>query len=322
MVDIVTQAQAEEKILNADTEAAAEMAEQARLAAEQDKTEEAGETVTAEQKDWDDLLDDSEEKEVELPEEIKAEVKTEEKAVPEEDVTIEKIEDKTPEEIAKSEETKLPEVVKGETETPAPEDTRTPEEVQVEIAKARVTARDGLVDKFKWTEEQVEAFDDNPGVVMSEMAADLFLDLFDSVSQGLRMQMPGMVHGIMQQQKAQAAHDQAFFNAWPKLAQPEFRETVARVTAAYQQQNPQVPAETAIAEIGAQAWVALRLPLDELVAATQAPAAAETAAPVLTPSRTPASAGNTTQAAKVPVKLVTNDFEQLADELLLDDMQN
>ena len=72
-------------------------------------------------------------------------------------------------------------------------------------------------------------------------------------------------------------------------------------------------------EIGAQAWVALRLPLDELMAHTQDAPQALAPAPVAAPQHVPASAGNAPHAARVPVQQTGNEFTELANEILLDD---
>ena len=192
MVDVVTQQAAEanhvDAVQVAETAAAEEMAQKAQEAAVQDEPAEE-EAPSSEQKEWDDILEDEEE----TPEELKAEeIPVEEEEKPEE-TPAEEPADETP----PAEDTP-PEVDVPVAEVPEePNDTRTPDEIQSEITKARDTAREKLVDSYKWTEEQVEQFEENPSAVMSSMAADLFLDLFDSISQGLRGQMPGMVHGIM-----------------------------------------------------------------------------------------------------------------------------
>jgi len=311
MVEVVTQAQ---------SEAAGEEEVVAPVELKEVDTV-TEEPVIQEEKEWDDMLDEGDEEtspaeEAEVPEEKEEEVAPEE-VPPEEEVTTEEVEETSPEEELKEE---VPEVPVPEN-APEPEDTRTPEQVQQELTQARENARDNLVDKFTWTEEQAEMFSEDPGAVLSELAADMFLDLFDSISQGLRGQMPGMVHGILQQQKAQVNYDQQFYNAWPQLAKSEHKETVDRISAAYHQQNPGVTLEKAQQEIGVQAWVALRLPLDQLLAQTQGQEKV-VEAPVIHPSaHVPASAGNTTQLAKAPVQAPQNDFEQLADEFLQDDEQ-
>lgn len=318
MVDVVTKKQAEQQhvaTVQGDEVAAAEaMAREARERAEEDTTV-VEETTNEETSDWDDLLEDDVEED-EVPEDLaveeEAEVATEE--VPEE--VVETTEEVPAEETAEVE-TEIPEV-----EIPTEEvstDTRTPEQVKQEIAEAREMARDKLVDSFQLTEEQTELFAEDPGAVLANLAADLYLDIFDSVSNGLRSQMPGMLQGLMQQQKAQAAHEQSFYGAWPQLAKAEYKPTIDRITAAFRQQNPNIDSATAVQEIGAQAWVALRLPLEGLVEHTRAHPDEPAQVQQVRPNHVPASAGNTTQNARAPAQPKMNEFEQLAAELIDDD---
>lgn len=324
MVEVVTQQAAEannaEVVQAAEESAATEMAEQAQEAPVEEKPAEA-EAPSSEVKEWEGLLDESDEDE--LPEEMQAEVKpVEEEPKPEETPVVEEPTPETPLAEEKDSEEEKP----ADVEIPLaeePQDTRTPEDVQKEITVARSTARDNLVKSFEWTEEQTEQFEEDPGKVMSSMAADLFLDLYDSITQSFRTQMPGMVNGILAQQTAAKAHEQQFYNAWPKLAKPEYRETINRVEAAYRQQNPATDNATAVQEIGAQAWVALKLPLEELIAQASPQQKSEEVVPfVAAPSRIPASAGNAPQSARTPALQATNDFEILAEELLDDDIAN
>jgi len=325
MVDVVThqaaEAQNAETVQAAETAAAEEMATAAQEAAVTETPAEE-EAPGSEQQQWDDILVEDEG----MPDDATPGLENLETTTEEVIAPVETPEDVTPAETPTAEEETPPEEAAVEAtpsevpvpEVPAPQETRTPEEVQVEITQARKTAKDKLRESFTWTEEQETQFQENPGAVMSEMAADLFLDIYDSVSQGLQAQMPGMVQGILRQQESVQAAEKQFYGAWPQLAKAEYRETVDRIATTYRQQFPTTDNETAITEIGAQAWVALRLPLDELVALTQkTPPSA--AAPVITPTHVPASAGNTVQAAHAPAKAPMNEFEQLATELLLDD---
>lgn len=323
MVDIVTNAQqaqqAEAAAHEAEAKAAEEMAQQAQEQAVQDNaaTEEA--PSSQDTTEWDDLLDDNEDET--LPEEAKAEEKAEEpveEEPPVEEVATEEVSEEQPAEEPKAEETEETPEVEIPEEQPEQE-TRTPEEIQSEITKAREDARKNLQEQFAFTDEQKERFEEDPSAVLSEMAANLFMDLYDSISQGLRTQMPGMVNGIIAQQNAVRAHQQQFYNAWPQLAKAEYKPTVDRITAAYRQQNPQASNADAIKEIGAQAWVALRLPLDELLAHTQGAPAPQPAPEIQKPAHVPASAGNAPLAAKAPAQPAMNDWEQLATEFINED---
>lgn len=271
----------------------------------------------------DDQRQQAEEEVVETPEPAPEPTVKEEELKPEEvdqekpDETPAPVEETpTEEEVA---EVEIPEV------PPEPIDTRTPEEVQKALEEARAKAQVELEQAFRMTEEEEEQFQHNPGDVLSKMAAKLYLDIFNSLMQGVKTQLPSMVTSLMQQDSARKANQRKFYSAWPQLAKAEYLPTIERIANNYRVMNPQAKEADAIREIGAQAWVALRLPLEEL-----AQIASKPTTPVVTPAqevptlpanvhRMPASAGNTTQSAKAPVKPALNEFEQLAEELILDD---
>lgn len=199
-----------------------------------------------------------------------------------------------------------------------PQDTRTPEEVAQEVQKARETAHEKLTEQFKMTEEQEEVFATDPGTVLAKMAADLYLDLYDSMMAGIQQQMPTYVATILQQQNAQTRAEQAFFKAWPQLAKPEYRATIDRISDAYRAQNKSAKPEDAIREIGAQAWVALKLPLDELLALTQPKGNGKAAPePTAVVEHVPAGTGAARGNAPAPRRL--NEYEQFAEEFIDDD---
>lgn len=325
MVDVVTEQAATEQhvaTVQADEVAATEeMAQAARDIAVTDVPA-AVEEPSSEQKEWDELLDEADDSDV-VPDVI-TETPPKEEVVPPVETPAEET---PPAEIPPAEVIPpVEEVPPVEPEVPLveepPADTRTPEEVTAEITKARQTAHEKLVESFTWTEDQAEQYEENPGKVLSEMAANIYLDLYDSISQGLNANMPGMVQGIMHQQGAVQAAEKQFFDAWPKLVNAEYRETVDRIATTYRQQFPNTDNVTAIREIGAQAWVALQLPLEELVALTQSNAVPASAETILKPAtHVPASAGNAPVAAHTPTPKTSNEFTTLADELLLDDEQ-
>lgn len=320
MVQVMTNAQREQQ--NADDVQAAEQKaaeEMARKAAEEESEDNTvlEEDSSEEQGEWNDLLDDSDE---DLEDSVTDDV--DETDVVADDAPAEKEEEEKPQE-PQPEETPKPteEEPEVEVEEPTPpEDTRTPDEVMQAVTKARETAKEKLVEQFKMTEEQVAEFELDPSKVLAEMAATLYLDIFDSLMAGVRGQMPVMIQGVMSEQRNVAAAKKQFFTAWPQLNKPEYMDTINRIARVYRQNNPQSSGDTAVKEIGAQAWVALRLPLDELVKMTQGEVQQQSTAPIVTPqAHIPASGGNTPVQSRRPPQQQTNVFGQLADEFLDED---
>jgi len=324
MVQVVTNQAADtqhaDEIQSAEALAAEEMAKAAQNAPVEEPAEEPA--PSSDTSEWEDLLTDDDDET--LPEEIKADVPAEEitEVPPVEPPTevIPSVETPPVEEVVPVVETPPVDEVVPPVEEPLA-DTRTSEQVQTEIKAARESAHEKLTESFKWTDEQAEQFEADPGAVMSSMAAKLFLDLYDSISQGFNANMPGMVQRAMQQQQANQAAEKQFFGAWPQLDKPEYKATVDRIAIAYRQQNPTIDDVAAVKEIGAQAWVALQLPLDQLVAHTQAAPPVVPPVVIPVPAHVPASAGNAPQNARTLVKPTGNPFEVLADELIEEDAQ-
>jgi len=280
--------------------------------------------------EWHALTDEFENKVVEEAEDVQAAkpIEDPEQAVPPTDEVVKPVEEEKP---AAADATPTDAVVKPDDGVkpaddvlipvvPQEQDTRSSEQVQADMNTARKAARDSLVESFKLTEQQVDEFREDPNAVLPQMAADLYLDIYNNLMENMGKNIPHMMTGLMQQQQAQQAHEQAFYNAWPQLAKGEYVDTVQRISQNYHALNPKADAETAIKEIGAQAWVTLRLPVEELMAHTQK-APVITAAVVPTPNaRVPANAGNVPASAHAQVTPPLNGFAQLAEEFIEDDL--
>jgi len=275
---------------------------------------------TEETNEWDDLAVDDDEVEAESEfdsqdeEPGEAEEGAAEEAAEETTAESEEVSDATETEVAAEEsgqETETEEIV---AETPQP----TQEEYDATIAEAKQKALTSLEEQFQLTEDQADALVTDPNTVLPQMLAKMYLDVYTNVMQGMQQQLPQMVHGVVQNSEVQARGKAAFHEAWPQLAKAEYSQTVERIGEAYKQMNPKATREEFIQEVGAQAWVALRLPLDELLAHTQA-APVPIADPKVTTLRTPAAAGSVPAAGKAPVQKQSNAFESLADEFLDED---
>lgn len=188
-----------------------------------------------------------------------------------------------------------------------------------DLAAQRQQAFEQLVEKFKLTDEQAEAIMLEPNKVLPQFAASLFLDVYDQVVGAIQQGLPQIVSGILAQQQAATQERQAFFSEWPELAKPEYQETIQRIKESYWQMNPKASPEQAIKEIGAQAWVALRLPLDGLLKrAGVADEAISEPSPEAPPEpKKPANTGG--PAYSPPQQKPKNEYELLAEEILAED---
>jgi len=247
------------------------------------------------------------------------------------------------EETPETEEVVEEQTAKGDevttTTTEEPEETETSEvqvpEIPVEAKEPRTAEEDSkltetarkeavstLTEAFKLSEEDEEKLAHSPNEVLPKMAANMYLDIFNSLTQVMQNQLPQLVTGILSQQKAVQDSRQAFYNQWPQLAKPEYAGTVERIANSYNATNQNATPEEAIAEIGAQAWVALKLSLDDLAAHVtgNTPQQMVAPVPVVTPIHQPAGPGNAPVSAKAPVQRgVRNEYTELAEEILDDD---
>lgn len=332
--------QTDNSALDAEAAAAEEMMQQARQEqTASDMQEEAGlEEENSYADDYADLANDFEmedriedytakkvEEQESNAEETTSETSEEtefQKETAEEEKLAEKAEEPSPAEETVTDESEeagddveIPEV------PPEPEKTRSPEEVAEAVKQARETAHQKLMEHYKLTEEQEELLMQEPNKVLPDLAARMYLDLFDSLTRGMQTQMPTLINGVMQMRTAQEKQQKAFFRAWPDLAKAEYVPTIDRIKQQYMLANPNTDMDTAIKEIGAQAWVALRLPLDKLVERTQGKPQIPAPAPKPTNvTHMPANAGSVPSSARQPVQAPSNNpFVQLAEEFLDDD---
>jgi len=202
-----------------------------------------------------------------------------------------------------------------------PEEPEAPEPTPEDLQAQREQARRELAERFRLSDEQAEALLMNPNEVLPQLVADVFLDVYDQVVGAIQAKLPDVVAGILEQQRVLNEERESFFREWPELAKEEYQPVIQRIKEAYWQMNPKASREQAIKEIGAQAWVALRLPLDGLLkragAADEAlgkEGAQEAQNP---PPRQPAATGGATY--EPPKERPKNEYELLAEELLAED---
>lgn len=322
-------AEQETVAVEAEAQAAADMAAQAQQSQEEVKpvsVENKGEANPDDnESDWAEFIEESDEAQevVETEPEVVAEeepiIVEEVPAKAEETPVVEEAVVAVEEEVVATEET--PDVVIPPSIEEVPQETRTPEEVTAAVKEARSKAHETLTSQYTMTEEQVEEFRDNPGESLAKLAADMYLDTFDSIMSAVQQQVPQMIQQITVQNNQRQAADKVFFGAWPQLAKVEYRQTIDRIAQNYRSMNPETSNEEAVKEIGAQAWVALRLPLDQLMAHTSGKPQEVVTPPPQAAVQTPASPGNASTARRAVPVVELNEFEALAEEFIQDDLR-
>lgn len=251
---------------------------------------------------WQDFLDDEATEEVVEGEE-KVDKEVEETPAAEEPPVKEVEETPKSEEPEKEEQPPTEEVVEEVAEAPAVDDkTQTPEE-QEEVRKQ---AREELTKHFALDEKDVERFQDNPGEVLPELAADLYLQVYENVVNGIVAALPRMIEGVQNQQRAVASAEDQFYGKWKQLNTAEGKAQVKRLGNFYRQANPNATLEEFIQDVGLQASIALKLPIEGYAGTEETPPAA----PVTPPSAPPASASRPAAGVATP----SNPFTALAEE--------
>lgn len=320
--------------LDAEAVAAAEMAAQAQQSQEEElkpalaKPAVDGENPDDSEAEWAEFIEDDEDEL--LPDAAKAKpVETIEETPIVEEVVPAPVVEEPPAveepEVVPVEEVSAAEEIPAVEEPPVveevkPQETRTPEEVTAAIKDARDNAHKTLREQYLMTEDQEETFRENPKEVLANLAADMYLDMFDSMMSAVQQQVPQMIQQITVQNNQRMDADKAFFGEWPQLVDAKYRQTIDRIAQTYRAMNPSTSNEQAIKEIGAQAWVALRLPMDQLLAHTSGkPQEVTTTPPAPAPVQTPASPGNASTSQREVVIEEVNEYTELANEFIEED---
>lgn len=246
--------------------------------------------------------------------EASAEVVPEEKVEVEAEAEVE-VAKVVPEEPAQQEVPEVPAEVVPEVkvEESPKEEPETVPAVEPDFQKVRGEALSEIEKLYEFPEEDVLALSTEPEKVLPKLAARLYMDAFENITSGIMNALPGMITNTIQVQKAAQDNETEFFGKWDgKLSatDPTHRDTVTRIANVYAQVNPSATRDRFIAEVGAQALMALGIPFEQIVDAPQEDAPVKPFAPAKPASVTP------------PPTAVRNDeWGGLAEEFIIDDTE-
>jgi hypothetical protein len=179
-----------------------------------------------------------------------------------------------------------------------------------DVAAWKTQMSEALSKSYELSDDDVVLLASEPEKVFPKLAAKLHVEVLEAAVNGIMSQVPGVVARELDRQRMVIQSKNAFFSRWPQLAAHE--QAVQKVATMYRQMNPTTPMEQAIEEIGLQASVMLRLPVEGLPG-TQV----QNPAPV-TPGIPPAPAQQAAARTAAPQK-TSNAFSQLADEFIQDE---
>lgn len=210
------------------------------------------------------------------------------------------------------------EVVKQEEESPAEEPAakvEVEETSQAQYEQRRQTRVTELTQTYAIPEDMVESLQLNPEKVFPKLAAELHMQVMESVGKMMDAQMAGVMKSVQKQESDERQKEDAFYEAWPALKEQD-RAAIDRMANNYRQLNPSVDQATLIREVGAQAAIAFKLPLDMETGKIKATIPDDVG---LAPHQPAGVAGGAVAPAQV--KAPTNDFTILSEELLEDDLK-
>jgi hypothetical protein len=194
------------------------------------------------------------------------------------------------------------------TQPQVPQEPQMPAGPTAEELQAQADAiRQQLVQNYTLDETALAQFEENPGEVLSTMAANLHMQVMQDITRGIMSTLPQVITNVVESQKRGQELEKQFFDKWPKLA--ERKAEAIEVAKMYRNMRKDLSPEAFIQEAGMHAMVLLGIPLD------QAPQ--ESAPPPQTPPVPPVQRG----APVVPggAQPQRNLFEVLSEEDIEDD---
>lgn len=252
----------------------------------------------------DDNTDETDEIASETPEETPEEVES--KGEGEEAEEPEKPE---PEKETKPEET--PETPEEQpAEEPSPESQVSEEERAKQIDDWRAGVVDALAEShYTLSEEETDELENNAGKIIPKIMARVHVDAYLAAMNGFTQAFPALLEQHTRSRERYESDERRFMETWPKLdikSNDAHRNTVMRIGAAYRQMNPTASAEDFIREVGAQAHIALRIPLED----TEEPAA---------PRQEPFKPAGVSAPAPEKKLGPENKFAKMVEEEMIDD---
>lgn len=201
--------------------------------------------------------------------------------------------------------------VEPEQETPPaeaePVQQEAPTQTPEQLAEMRMAAEEQLTTYFALSDEDAEKLIERPQEVLPKLAAKVYLDVYDAVMKGVQTVLPQMVVGLQRQKEVESRAESAFYDKWKGLNTQQGRELVNRLGMMYRQLNPRANLDQFIQDVGLQASIQLRLPIEGYT--TQS-------APSQVPSAIPVQPASTTSHPRVAPASDRNPFSVLADEFL------
>lgn len=168
---------------------------------------------------------------------------------------------------------------------------------------------DQLAQRYALSEEDARALITEPEKILPKLAAQVHLDVVDSVIGAVMAQIPQIMQTVQKTQAVSQEAESEFFKAWPQLNDSKYRQAVYSAVATYRALNPKAPRSEVIRAAGLNTMISLRLPLPQELMQFEAPPASAGFRPAVP------GAGVT----PTPQPGASNPFVALSEEFLHDD---
>lgn len=134
--------------------------------------------------------------------------------------------------------------------------------LEVEIAKNREVFEKALEEQvYKLSEKEQEELRDNVEVAVPKLLSRMHVNVVQNMLATIAQQLPGVVGGLIQARTRSRDREDTFYQRWPQLDRAQHGETVKQLARSFMHANPTADFETAVRMVGAQALVALNLPV-------------------------------------------------------------
>lgn len=181
-----------------------------------------------------------------------------------------------------------------------------------------------LAQTYAMDEQTAEMVDTNFSAVAPQLMSQMHMRIAESVTQTLGQMLPQLITMQVQQMQTVQKNVGEFYGQWPELSRPEYQNTLGQIAQMYRQLKPQASQAEFIRDVGIQAWTALGLPLEQLMAKASPQQQAQ---PVAQPMQqqqfpqggyAPATPGAPARSQMPPSAQSNNPFSQFAEEFLSD----
>ena len=136
-----------------------------------------------------------------------------------------------------------------------------PTETQVSREQLRSQYGAQLAQQYALGEDDARALLVEPEQILPKLAAQVHLNVLDSVLGAVMSQIPQIITSVQAQGQASAEAEGEFFGAWPQLKDAKYKQAVYTAVATYRALNPQATRTEVVRGAGINAMISLRLPL-------------------------------------------------------------